>query len=59
MSRRGAETDPKLTLGAGVALLAVGLWLLLGRPGLSGLGLTVAGGLLAGWALWQLVGSGR
>ena len=53
MSRRG-EGDPKITLIAGAALLVVGLWLLLGRPGLGGLGLTIAGALLTGWSLWQL-----
>jgi hypothetical protein len=59
MSERRPEPDPRLTLGAGAALLAIGLWLLFGRPGPSGLGLTIAGLLFTSWALWRLVSDRR
>ena len=59
MSERRPEPDPRLTLSAGAALLVIGLWLLLGRPGTAGLGLTIAGVLFVGWALVRLVSDRR
>ena len=59
MNGRDAGVDPRLGLVGGGALLVLGLWLLLGRPGLSGIGVTAAGVLITGWSLQQLLAARR
>lgn len=50
------DTDPRISLIGGLIILGVGLWFFLGRDGPGGLGLTIAGGVLAAWSVWKLVG---